>query len=273
MMAGFGIDRLARSMLEQAQAIKTPSLPDSEAEGISRVQLARAAGIEPDQWQRKVLESDSKKHLLLCSRQAGKSTVAGLLAVHEAITNPGTLVLMLAPAQRQSAELFRSCMRVLKSVDVPLPPIDAESALRVELANDSRIVALPGSEATTRGYAACSLLLVDEAARVSDDLYVAVTPSLATTDGRQILLTTGRGKIGFFYKQWTEGDGWERTRVTADDCPRISRAHLADQLSIIGPQRYAAEYMCEFIDADSAAFSSAMIERALTDDVQPLWLS
>jgi hypothetical protein len=37
----------------------------------------------------------------------------------------------------------------------------AESALRAELANGSRIIALPGTEKTVRGYAAADLLVIE----------------------------------------------------------------------------------------------------------------
>ena len=59
----------------------------------------------------------------------------------------------------------------------------AERALRCEPANGSRIVALPGSERTTRGYAGARLVILDEAARIEDDLLAALRPTTATVDG------------------------------------------------------------------------------------------
>ena len=58
----------------------------------------------------------------------------------------------------------------------------------MELANGSRIISLPGSEKTVRGYSAVSLVIMDEAARVPDELLQAVRPMLATTSGRFIAL-------------------------------------------------------------------------------------
>jgi hypothetical protein len=51
-----------------------------------------------------------------------------------------------------------------------VPEAVAESALRLELANGSRIVSLPGSGETVRGYSAPRLVIVDEASRVPDEL-------------------------------------------------------------------------------------------------------
>ena len=77
--------------------------------------------------------------------------------------------------------------------------------------NGSRIVGLPGNEATVRGFSAVALMLVDEASRVSDDLYRAIRPMLAVSDGTLWLMSTPFGKRGFFYEAWANGgDTWER---------------------------------------------------------------
>lgn len=114
-------------------------------------------------------------------------------------------------------------------------------------------------------------MVIDEAARVQDELIAAVRPTLATTDGRIIALSTPAGKRGFFWAEWTAGAGWERTKITADDCPRISKEFLEDERRILGEHTYRQEYECEFFDPDSAVFSSEMIEAAMSDEVEPLW--
>jgi len=271
MTGGGGTERMARRKLQQARGLKVPSLPSADVEVLPRLEFALAAGITPDPWQELALESNAKKAMWLCCRQAGKSTTAALLASHEAVYAPGSLTLMLAPSLRQSGELFRTCLQILKRVDVQVPDVVAESALRVELENGSRIVALPGSESTTRGYAAATLVLVDECARVADELIGAVRPTLATTDGRIVCLSTPAGKRGFFWAEWIAGVGWERTRVPVQDCPRISAEFLEDERRLLGPHVFGQEYDCDFFDADSQFFSTDLIEAALTEDVAPLW--
>jgi phage terminase large subunit-like protein len=53
-----------------------------------------------------VLRSTERRIALVIGRQAGKSTVAAILATHQATYHPGSLVLMTAPSQRQAAELY-----------------------------------------------------------------------------------------------------------------------------------------------------------------------
>ena len=165
------------------------------------VTFARAAGVEPDPWQARLLRSSSRQILLNCSRQAGKSTSTALLALHVALYQPGALILILAPALRQSQELFRKVKAAASALGIPNDAIEAESSLRIELAGGARIETLPGKEMTVRGFSAVSLLIVDEASRVSDDLYRAVRPMLAVSGGRVVLLSSPFGKRGFFFEE------------------------------------------------------------------------
>lgn len=270
MTGGGGVQRLARRALAEAQALDVPALPDPDAEPMGPLAFARASGYEPDLWQAAVLESDAQKHLLLCSRQAGKSQCAAWLAAHEAAFTPGALVLMLAPSLRQSSELFRRARGVLRAVGDLAPAVLEESVLRVELENGARIIALPGSGDTVRGYSGCSLLVVDEASRVSDELIAATRPSQATRAGaRLVALSTPAGRRGWFWREWSQGEGWERTRVPAADCPRIAPAFLADERRQLGEFVYSQEYELAFLDPETSVFSSALIERALHTDVLP----
>ena len=120
---------------------------------------------------------------------------------------PPALVLLLSPSLRQSQELFRATLDLYTRSGAPVPSV-AESALRIEFQNGSRIVALPGeSDATIRGYANVRLLVIDEAARVGDDLYRATRPMLAVSGGRLVVLSTPYGRQGWFHEEWTRGEG------------------------------------------------------------------
>ena len=131
--------------------------------------LMRLAGLEPDPWQQELLRSSFTRQLLLCSRQTGKSTTTAFLALHEAIYRERALVLMLSPSLRQSQELFRKALHAYGKLPIRPASIN-ENSLRLELANGSRIISLPGREETIRGFSGVSLLIIDEASRVADEL-------------------------------------------------------------------------------------------------------
>jgi hypothetical protein len=232
--------------------------------------VMRCAGMDPDPWQESLLRSRADRMLLLCARQTGKSTVTGAIAYHEVSYNPGSLVLLLSPSLRQSQELFRKVADFRNRLGDAVPVKD-ESALRVEWQNGSRIVALPGTEETVRGFSGVRLLIVDEAARVADSLYFAIRPMLAVSGGRLICLTTPFGKRGFFHEEWAGPNAWERVRITARECPRISPAFLEEERNSLGDWWYRQEYECDFADTSDQYFRTEDILRAFSDDVQPLF--
>lgn len=242
------------------------------ARALDPAQLALATGMTPDPWQRDLLRSRARQMLLLCCRQAGKTRTSALLAVDEAAHRPPALVLILAPALRQSQESFRKVLQTLNALGSEAPPIVRETALGLEMTNGSRIVCLPGKEATVRGYSSVALLIVDEAARVDDGLYQAVRPMLAVSGGRILLLSTPFGKRGFFHEEYTNGGpDWTRVTVTAHQVPRIDPAWLEAERARIGDWWYRQEYMCEFVETDDQVFGYDLITRAISPEVTPLF--
>jgi hypothetical protein len=120
--------------------------------------------------------------LLNCCRQAGKSTVTAVLALHEALFVPNSLIVISSPGQRQSAELFRKILDNYNAVGRPVKA-RVQTQLKLELDNNNRILCLPGKEETVRCFSP-SLLIIDEVSRVPDDLYRSVRPMLAVSQGR-----------------------------------------------------------------------------------------
>jgi Terminase large subunit, T4likevirus-type, N-terminal/Terminase RNaseH-like domain len=204
-----------------------------------------ARGLEPDPWQRRLLLSGDRQILLNCSRQAGKSTVVSALALHMTLFTPASLVLLLSPSQRQSCEIFRKVIEAYNALGRPVRA-SRETQLRLELTNGSRIVCLPGREETVRSFGGVNLLVLDEAARIRDDLYRSVRPMLAVSRGRLIALSTPFGQRGWFYDEW-QGDGsFHKIRITWKDCPRIAGEFIAQEVQSMGEQWVRQEYECEF---------------------------
>jgi hypothetical protein len=138
--------------------------------------------------------------------------------------------------------------------------------------NGSRIVSLPSSEATIRGFSGASLIIEDEAARVSDQLYYAIRPMLATSSGRLILMSTPFGKRGHFYEAWENGgDLWERIMIPASACPRISPQFLAEEHEALGDWWFSQEYGCQFVQTTDQVFDYDIVMRAVSTDIKPLF--
>ena len=232
--------------------------------------LASLTGLKPDEWQKGVLW-EQKNLLMNCARQSGKSTIAALYAVHQAISISDSLILLVSPSQRQSSELFRKVRGWLDQLPIP-EEMPEDNLLSCQMKNGSRIVSLPGSEKTIRGYSGATLIIEDEAARVQDELYMAIRPMLAVSQGRLILMSTPFGKRGHFWEAWDKGgEDWKRVRVRADENPRISKEFLAEERRVMGDWWYRQEYECEFLDPVSSVFSFDAVMSAISDDIQPLF--
>ncbi len=224
----------------------------------------------PDDWQADVLRSSGQNILLNCSRQAGKSTTTAIIALHEAYYRPESLVLLISCSLRQSRELFVKVCGFMRMLE-PRPTLDEDNRLSFTFANGSRVVSLPGTGETVRGFSAPRRVIEDEAAFVEDGVYGAVRPMLAVSGGRLILMSTPFGKRGHFFEAWKDGGSWLKIEVTALQCPRISEAYLEEERQEIGDLWFRQEYGCEFLETVDQVFRYDDIERALSDDVKPLF--
>jgi len=240
--------------------------------GFNAVRFVRERlDFHPDAKQQIVLNPGIRRGLLNCSRQWGKSTVTAAKAVHRAYVTPGSLVMVASPGARQTGEFLRKASHFLRKLDVPLRRDGGP--LSLSLPNGSRIVGVPGTADTVRGYSAVSLMLIDEASYVSDDLYQAVGPSLAVSDGDLWLISTPNGPRGFFYEAWTNGgDTWRRVRVPASDFDRIPPRFLEEQRVSLGDRGFRQEYECEFVGAVGSLFELETVRRAIDPDLQALEL-
>ncbi len=211
--------------------------------------LLRRAGVVPDAWQERVLRSRARSLLLCCSRQAGKSTVTAALALHAALRRDGALVLLLAPSLRQSREIHAKCA-ALHAANAPGLGSWGRARRRTRdelvLGHGSRVLALPGAEATLRGFSGPGLIAMDEASRIPDALYAAARPMLAVGRGRLVALSTPFGRQGWFWREWATGTGWERHEVPWSTCPRISPEFIERERASLGDAWVEQEYACSF---------------------------
>ena len=252
---------------------------------LSPASYLQSLGFEPFPWQMEALQPHNRL-ILNCLRQAGKSTIISAKSVHRAKYYPGSLILLISPSERQSIELMKKVEEFM-SRDSQIE-LKTNNALEKEFTNRSRIVALPGSEKTVRGFSAPAMIIIDEASRVSDEMFFSLRPMMSgeTTKTELVLMSTPFGKRGFFYDSWNRPHRWKRIEVSGrTDYPeeryRADRAregilawysprHTADFLEeereAMGDWWFSQEYMCQFVEAQDNVFSLADINAALRDD-------
>lgn len=228
-------------------------------------------GFDLFEYQRDFLESQSNRKAAVCGRQVGKTEMAAVEALHTALTQAETTVLIIAPTQRQSAELFRRVRGLLRGGRHPNPGIERETQTILELVNNSRIISLPaGSDgANIRGYTA-SHIIVDEAAFVEDHIFRSVLlPMLATTKGTLSLLSTPFGKRGFLYEEgWMGGDNWDRFYVPTYESPLVDESWIDEQRQTLSDVEFKQEIEGEFVEAADAYFDDETVRSAFDDHLE-----
>ena len=245
-------------------------LADDLAAALDPVAFAARLGFVAEPWQEALLRSTSRRQLVACARQVGKTQTTALRAVHTALYQPDSLVLLISPSQRQSDELLRRCRAVYRACGRPLKAT-AESTTELSLENGSRLVSLPGTEGTSRGFAAARLLVLDEAARVEDDIFASVLP-MVSSDGAIVALSTPWGQRGWFHSLWADTAGaWQRHKVSVYESSQYTPERIAEVRASVGSYVFAADYECVFGDTDQQLFGTEAVRRSFTNTVTPLF--
>ena len=200
--------------------------------------------------------------VLNCSRQWGKSTIVAVLVVHRMLTEAGVTVVVVGPGARQSGETVQKVRRFLKVMGMKTRG-DGTNRDSVVLANGSRIVGLPAVDATIRGFSAVSVLVIEEASRVPEDVCQALLPALAVSNGDLIVVSTPWEKRGFFFQMMTEERaGCLRHTGPVTECPRVPAAFLEKERKR-GDGYFRREYLCEFVETGQYLIDERLVKAAV----------
>lgn len=210
--------------------------------------LMEMNGCPPDPWQRRILESFPVNRLILnCARGSGKSELTAALSLLTAWFLGK--VIIVATTLLQAQELLRKVKRLNDAAGRPLQ-VTSETTTCIEFVGGSRVLCLCSNEASVLGHHEVKLLVIDEASRVSDEIYDATLPMRMTAKGGIVLLSTPNTRSGFFFKEWTEGENWERVLVTSDMCPRLDPADVEQYRRSRGDRRWRTEFRGEFASTE-----------------------
>lgn len=221
---------------------------------------------------------------------SGKSRIAAALAVYLACFIPKRLasgeigtILVLAASQSQAKVVFNYCLGFLESSPILRREIESMTATEIRLRNGNCIAIHSNSHKTVRGKTLLGIIFDevsswrDETTATPDlEVYRAVLPALATTNGMLIGISSPYRKIGLLYqkhKSHFAQDGHEVLVVqgasrqfngTLDQ--RIIDAAIASD-----PEASVAEWQGEFRADISGFLDDETIER-VTDFSRPLEL-
>lgn len=183
--------------------------------------MREVLGIAPHAWQEAFLRSEQGASIVvLTARQVGKTTAAAVGMAHSAIFMPGSLSVVACPTQTQSAEALRKVREMVLKAGAELT---TENVFKLELANGSRILALPGTEESIRGHTVDAWIVADEAARLDPAIMAALHPMRTQCpNARFVMLSTAWSRTDPFWSVWASDDpSWTKIRATVDVAPTL----------------------------------------------------
>lgn len=225
-----------------------------------------------DDWQKEVLKTEGNL-VLRSGRQVGKSEIVSRKCAEYAVRNPKKIVMVISAVERQSYLLFE---KILSQVVQKYPSLIMKGKNRptkhkLQLKNGSIIYSFPTglSGIGIRGYTV-DLLIADEAAYIPEDVWTAVIPMLAMTGGNLWLLSTPKGKRGYFYECFKD-DSFTKFHVTTEEVLNFEtrterqKEDLKKRLEIdkkrMTKLQYTQEYLGEFVDEIKQVFSDELIRK------------
>lgn len=224
-----------------------------------------ATGLEPYCYQAEFLRLNDKRIAIRWARQSGKSLAVAIRALWQAFTFPNQVILILAPTLRQSNIIFRYVKFYAENKNDILAHIVRNTTTEMWFDNGGQIYCLPSGHQSgdnIRGYAA-KLIIIDEAAYVDEDAFLAIEPSLASTDGSLILISTPRGRTGFYYEAFTPESEYKKMHLKAEDSPNIKKDFLIKRRSQLTENEFKQEYEAEFTTEANTYFRLDHIKNAM----------
>lgn len=262
---------------------------------LSPAKVLEDLDMPPYEWQKEALDPRYKRILVVAARQAGKSSISSGLGHHTGRFNDNSLSLIVSPSEQQSKETMKKVEELIHRD--PEADLVQDASFEKKYSNGSRVLALPGTERSVRGYSGPRLIIMDEASRIEDNTYKAVRPMLTgNPEATLIAVTTPFGKMGWFYKEWAESSWWhkimvkpafrlseDRTKVIPDIpeeefkakmanfgvsayySPRHTQEFLQEELDTMDWWWWMQEYGCEFLEEGFGAFDMGAVRDSFDD--------
>jgi len=235
-----------------------------------------------DKWQQEVLETPG--NICLCSgRQTGKSTIIALKTAEYLIKNKNKTVIIVSITEDQ-AELM--IMKILDYLQKHYRAYIAKGKKKptkhlIRINNGSQVRSRPVGNTgdAIRGFTG-DLLIADEAAFMPETMWAAAKPTLLTTAGHIILVSTPHGRQGYFWEAFqnkakrfkvfhvnSEQVVKDRPICESWTVPQRQGAieFLEAEKQDMSQLRYAQEYEGRFVDDLRQFFPDELIQKCMNN--------
>jgi hypothetical protein len=218
-------------------------------------------------YQTEILSSTAKAEIVGKSRQLGISNTYAFVAAEEATA--GGTVLVVSKSLDQAALFLEYVYTALS--DAPHPEYTAQNKYSLKFSNGGQVICQPATKRAGRGIPA-TIVILDEFAwqHYARDIYTAILPTLATTGGRLIILSTPYGVGNLFQELWAFSQTpigekiWRSFFLPWQRHPDWDDEWAAKMRVQMGPIAFAQEHDVDFQGSGENIFSSVDLDLMFT---------
>ncbi|MGH3276591.1 MAG: terminase large subunit domain-containing protein, partial [Streptosporangiaceae bacterium] len=217
---------------------------------------------EPLWPHQEVVACSAARYRVLCAgRQAGKSRLLAVLALHEAFTVPGSRTLVVSAGEDAAKRVLAEVAALALGSPLLAGSVLDESKSVLVLSTGSTVLSVPASQRQVRGWA-IDLLIGDEAGFWPQELWQAAEPVIIARRSSRVVLcsTPWGGGDHFFRKLWQRGmdrpdgqvAGWHWPSSVS---PLVDKSLLAGIEERETPDYFAREYLAQWTDEAGVYFT------------------
>lgn len=193
-------------------------------------------------------------------RQRGKTFLTEGILLHYAINQAHSINAMISPTLAQSRKVFKEIVNGIYASGIIAKK--NETLLEIELINGSTIF-FKSSEMGDglRGFKVSGILILDEAAYLTDDILELILPWRQVSNAPMLLVSTPKIRQGAFYSYWLQGleDGENIKSIDWCDWDTsclISEDMIKQYKKVMTANQFKSEILGEWLDDDGMVFTN-----------------
>lgn len=214
----------------------------------------------------------NKRVAALWSRQTGKSTSISMYCLYMAMTNNNFKIVIIAPTQRQSGELYNKVRNIAEGSDLIRDCIITSTQTEMTFINGSRIVSAPAGPMgdTIRGLTADVAILEEAGGLKNSIVNEVIIPMIGSSQsyGQIIKIGTPKGKNHFWESCYGKETNYKLLHFNwevAVEAGQYNLSFVDEQKRNLTELQFAAEYEAKFIEDSDCYFKTELVDSCIEE--------
>ncbi len=237
--------------------IKFPHIEPHQQDLFDRIRFAKGTG---------------ETFVVKSPRQCGKTFMIKYVLLFYALQYPGTKSILIEPVGYAARRVQRELYKNLKKSKLVESNNMTDGIMSFENGSELHFHSAEQGDAL-RGMTATGILILDEAAYITDAVYEICLPFTNVAKAPKLIVSTPLFREGFFYNEYSDAKNsifdWSRDKydfslfLSPEDMERYRKKYTR--------QKFLSEIMGQFIDAMSEVFGNFRACVCTPEDMKPVY--